>query len=167
LPSGVSTGSIPIPAALRVFDGLAEVTRPAITRLEVKEGHVIALDTLAMHRFDKTVTDALDRWSERRDEYVSMANVSAANTLRSSLFSGGDAMLGRRHRHDGRHVVLEFVLRYVHVCPRHGHGVQPLWIRILEPVQRVPGFYAGLLLLPWNVRLWRRLWRGLQHGGLQ
>jgi hypothetical protein len=81
------------PAALRVFDGLAEVTSGDNT-VEVKEGHLIELDTLAMHRFDKTVTDALNRWSERRDEYVSMANVSAANTLRSSLFSGGDAALG-------------------------------------------------------------------------
>ncbi len=74
---------------LRVYDGLAEVTAGDQT-VEVKEGHLIALDTLAVHKFDKTVTDALNRWSERRDGYVSMANVAAANTLRTSLFSGGN-----------------------------------------------------------------------------
>jgi hypothetical protein len=74
---------------LRVYDGLAEVTSGDQT-VEVKEGHLIALDTLAVHKFDKTVTDALNRWSERRDGYVSMANVEAANTLRDSLFSGGN-----------------------------------------------------------------------------
>src|SRR5580700_4626003 len=68
---------------LRVYDGLAEVTAGGQT-VEVREGHLIALDTLAVHKFDKTVTDALNRWSERRDSYVSMANVGAADTLRAS-----------------------------------------------------------------------------------
>jgi hypothetical protein len=77
---------------LRVYDGLAEVTAGGHT-VEVREGHSIALDTLAVHKFDKTVTDALNRWSERRDGYVSMANVEAANTLRTSLFSGGNLFL--------------------------------------------------------------------------
>jgi hypothetical protein len=76
------------PGELRVYDGVAEVTAGDQT-VEVKEGHLIALDTLAVHKFDKTVTDALNRWSERRAGYVSMANVAAANTLRTSLFSGG------------------------------------------------------------------------------
>ena len=76
------------PGELRVFAGVAEVTADDKT-IEVKEGHLVALDTLAMSRFDKDATDALNRWSERRAEYVSMANVSAANTLRSSLYSGG------------------------------------------------------------------------------
>ena len=72
---------------LRVYDGLAEVTVGDQT-VEVKESHLIALDTLAVHKFDKTVTDALNRWSERRAEYVSMANVGAASSLRTSLFGG-------------------------------------------------------------------------------
>jgi hypothetical protein len=74
---------------LRVYDGVAEVTAGDQT-VEVKEGHLIALDTLAVHRFDKTVTDALNRWSERRDGYVSMANVAAASSLQNSLFTGGN-----------------------------------------------------------------------------
>jgi hypothetical protein len=76
------------PGELRVFAGEAEVTADDKT-IEVKEGHLVALDTLAISRFDKDATDALNRWSERRAEYVSMANVSAANSLRSSLYSGG------------------------------------------------------------------------------
>jgi hypothetical protein len=75
------------PAELRVFDGVAEVASGDDT-IQVKEGHVVAFDTLAVRRFDKTATDALNRWSERRDEVVSMANVSAANSLRSSMFGG-------------------------------------------------------------------------------
>jgi hypothetical protein len=73
---------------LRVFEGVAEVAAGDNT-VEVKDGHAIALDTLAISRFDKTATDALDRWSERRGEYVAMANVGAANSVRSSLFSSG------------------------------------------------------------------------------
>jgi hypothetical protein len=78
---------------LRVYDGEAEVTS-GDRMVDVKDGHLIALDTLAVHKFDKTVTDALNRWSERRDEYVSMANVAPANTLRTSLFGGGNLFLG-------------------------------------------------------------------------
>src|ERR1700722_1708822 len=73
---------------LRVFEGVADVASGDNT-VEVKDGHVIALDTLAISKFDKTATDALDRWSARRGEYVAMANVGAANSVRSSLFSGG------------------------------------------------------------------------------
>jgi len=76
---------------LRVFDGLAEINS-GDRNVDVKEGHLIALDTLAISRFDKTETDALNRWSGRRAEYVSMANVAAANSLASSgggLFSSG------------------------------------------------------------------------------
>jgi hypothetical protein len=77
---------------LHVYDGLAEVTAGDQT-VEVKDGHVIALDTLAVRRFDKTTTDALNRWSERRAEYVSVANVGAASTLSRSMF-GGNGLIG-------------------------------------------------------------------------
>jgi hypothetical protein len=78
---------------LRVFEGLAEVSA-GDNSAEVRDGHVIALDTLAVSRFDKNSTDALDRWSARRGEYVAMANVGAANSVRSSLFSGGGGAYG-------------------------------------------------------------------------
>jgi hypothetical protein len=68
---------------MRVYDGEAEVTAGDKT-LQVKEGHTIALDTLAMNKFDKNDSDALNRWSARRAEYVSMANVSAAHSLSTS-----------------------------------------------------------------------------------
>jgi hypothetical protein len=81
------------PAELRVYEGAADVASGDKT-VEVKEGHLITLDTLAESRFDKTTTDALNRWSERRAEYVSMANVSAANSLRTSMFNGDYSMYG-------------------------------------------------------------------------
>ena len=77
---------------LRVYDGEADVAAGDRT-VNVKEGHVIALDTLAVRKFDKTVTDALNRWSERRAGYVSMANVGAADSLRTSLYSGGSPFM--------------------------------------------------------------------------
>ncbi|HVN04061.1 MAG TPA: hypothetical protein VMT86_06555 [Bryobacteraceae bacterium] len=77
------------PAAMKVYDGEAEVSGDDKQAVDVKEGHLIALDTLAEQKFDRTETDALNRWSERRADYVSMANVSAANSLRTSMFSGG------------------------------------------------------------------------------
>jgi hypothetical protein len=74
---------------MRVYDGVAEVTAGDRT-VEVRDGHLVEFNTLAVRKFDKAVTDALNRWSERRDGYVSMANVGAASTLRSSMFGGGN-----------------------------------------------------------------------------
>ncbi|MGC9945181.1 MAG: hypothetical protein ABSF64_02190 [Bryobacteraceae bacterium] len=76
---------------LHVYDGSAEVAAAGQT-VEVKEGHVVALDTLAVHKFDKTSTDALNRWSERRAGYVSMANVGAAATVNATLFTSGGGL---------------------------------------------------------------------------
>lgn len=72
------------PAALRVFDGEANV-KAADRTVEVKDGKMVTLDSdLALAKFNKNATDALDRWSRRRGEYVAMANVSAANSIRRS-----------------------------------------------------------------------------------
>jgi hypothetical protein len=102
---------------LRVYNGMAEVTAGDQT-VEVREGHLIALNTLAMQKFDKTVNDALNRWSERRAGYVSMANVGAASALTSSSLWGS----GLAGTFPGR-MVLESVLRDVQLCPRHvRHG---------------------------------------------
>jgi len=81
------------PGELRVYDGEAEVTAGDKT-LDVKEGRLVALDTLATSKFDKTAGDALNRWSERRAEYISMANVSAANSLRTAALYGGSGYSG-------------------------------------------------------------------------
>jgi hypothetical protein len=72
------------PARLRVFKGSADV--------ELGNSHAIATGgkmvmlggELAVQRFDTEDTDALDRWSQRRGQYVAMANVSAAKSLLSS-----------------------------------------------------------------------------------
>lgn len=72
------------PAGLRVFDGEATVALGGET-IEVKEGKMLAFGSqLAVAKFDKEATDSLDRWSRRRGQYVAMANVSAANSVRSS-----------------------------------------------------------------------------------
>ncbi|HWQ53336.1 MAG TPA: hypothetical protein VN442_06605 [Bryobacteraceae bacterium] len=72
------------PAAVRVFDGELLVTA-GDRRIEVKEGRMLSLGSdLAVAKFDQDETDALDRWSRRRAEYVAMANVSAANSIRRS-----------------------------------------------------------------------------------
>jgi hypothetical protein len=77
------------PGQLRVYDGEAEVTA-GDKNIQVKEGHELAFDTLAVNNFDKKVGDTLNRWSERRAEYIAMANVSAANSVRTSAMYGGD-----------------------------------------------------------------------------
>ncbi len=77
------------PGELRVYDGEAAVTAGE-KNLDVKEGHELAFDTMAVSNFDKKAGDALNRWSERRAEYIAMANVSAANSVRTaSLYGGG------------------------------------------------------------------------------
>ena len=79
------------PAALKVFGGEASV-QAADKTVEVKEGKMLPFGgELAVAKFDKEQTDSLDRWSRRRGEYVAMANVSAANSLRKSG-SGGSSM---------------------------------------------------------------------------
>jgi hypothetical protein len=85
---------------LKVFDGDAEVTAADKT-VEVKESRLIELNTLAVRKFDKNETDSLDRWSARRGEYVAMANVAAANSIRTSMFSGGSLLNGGMYGNGG------------------------------------------------------------------
>lgn len=73
------------PAGLRVFDGEASVETAGNPSVVVHEGRKLALDgQLAVVKFDRNSTDALDRWSRRRGEYVAMANISAANSIRKT-----------------------------------------------------------------------------------
>ncbi|MCU1276004.1 MAG: hypothetical protein JWO48_3435 [Bryobacterales bacterium] len=73
------------PAALRVYDGgvIAELNGKAE---EIKQGRLLAMDgDLKAGKFDKEKeADALYRWSRRRSEYLAMANVSAAKSVRDS-----------------------------------------------------------------------------------
>ena len=67
------------PAQLRVFSGEAEVVGASGNTLVLKSAKMVALDNpLAAEKFDPKDGDALSRWSRRRAEYISMANVSAA-----------------------------------------------------------------------------------------
>ena len=72
------------PAQLRVYDGQAEVETGANV-LVVKGGKMAALPhAVAAEKFNAKNGDALNRWSERRAQYVSMANISAAKYVRDS-----------------------------------------------------------------------------------
>ena len=73
------------PAVLRVYDGgvVAELNGKAE---EIKGGRLLPMDgDLKVAKFDKDKeADALYRWSRRRSEYLAMANVSAAKSVRDS-----------------------------------------------------------------------------------
>lgn len=72
------------PPQLRVYDGEALVEQGGQT-LALKKGKLLAFNGLFVaERFDPRVGDALFRWAKRRAEYVAMANVSAAKSLRDS-----------------------------------------------------------------------------------
>ncbi len=74
------------PATVKVFKGSADVEMGG-QFVPVVAGRMLSLaDASAKpEKFDTENTDALDRWSHRRSEYMAMANVSAA---RQSLLSG-------------------------------------------------------------------------------
>jgi hypothetical protein len=85
------------PAELKVFHGEAEVDLNGDISV-VKSGKMLPFtQALAQERFDaKLEGDDLTRWSQERSEAVSVANVSAAKSLRDSggmlgsgLFSNG------------------------------------------------------------------------------
>jgi hypothetical protein len=69
---------------LRVFDGQLEAIVDD-ERIEVKEGRLLALNGVGTPvKFDSKTGDALLRWSRRRAEYVSLASISAAKSVRDS-----------------------------------------------------------------------------------
>ena len=72
------------PAQLRVYSGEAEV-ESGTNVLIVKTGKMVAFNAaVAVEKFNLKEGDALDRWSQRRAEYVSMANISAAKYVKDS-----------------------------------------------------------------------------------
>lgn len=72
------------PPQLRVYDGEALVEQGGQS-LVLKKGKLLAFNGLFVaERFDPKAGDALFRWAKRRAEYVAMANVSAAKSIRDS-----------------------------------------------------------------------------------
>lgn len=66
------------PAQFRVYSGEAELESGSNV-LIVRSGKLVSLDGLvAVEKFNPKDGDELSRWSQRRAEYISMANVSAA-----------------------------------------------------------------------------------------
>jgi hypothetical protein len=77
------------PARLRVFDGEAQVVA-AKQAVEVKKSKELYFGpVLSAEKFDNKQTDELYRWSSRRSEYLAMASISAAKSLRDSGSSWG------------------------------------------------------------------------------
>jgi len=72
------------PAQVKVYSGEAAVLIGTETTL-VGTGRLCALGgpTAAVEKFNTNDTDALDHWSHRRSELMSMANVSGANSYNS------------------------------------------------------------------------------------
>ena len=72
------------PARVRVYDGEAKLTASG-KDVVARKGHEVALgEELEAKNFDTKQTDEFYRWSERRDQYVAEANVSAAKYARDS-----------------------------------------------------------------------------------
>ena len=91
------------PAQLKVFKGEAAVQEGIETTL-VGSGRVCTLGVaaVAVARFQTTDTDALDHWSRRRGELMSMANTAGANSLASSGgWYGGGASLANMSQFSG------------------------------------------------------------------
>ncbi len=77
-------------AELRVYKGEAIVVRGGET-LTVKESHMTQLAgvTGSPQKFDSRLGDSFYRWAARRAASISVANLSAAKTLRDSGYSSG------------------------------------------------------------------------------
>lgn len=72
------------PAQFRVYSGEAEVETGSNV-LIVRAGKQVAFDGMvSVEKFNPKDGDELSRWSQRRAEYVSMANVSAAKYVSNS-----------------------------------------------------------------------------------
>jgi len=70
-------------ASIRVYEGEARAGE-----VDVKRGRELSLtgsgDTKEIAKFDTKDTDELYRWASRRDQYIAMANVSAAKSAAST-----------------------------------------------------------------------------------
>ncbi len=91
------------PGRLRVYEGEAKLTASG-KDIVARKGHEVMLgEELEAKNFDTKQTDEFYRWSERRDEYVAEANVSAAKYARDSGlgFNGAtSSVLGSGYGYD-------------------------------------------------------------------
>lgn len=74
------------PVGIKVFEGLARV-QVGDQNIEVPAGKMLVMEgqKASVEKFDKEVTDALDRFSGHRGELMAAANASAARNCRTSL----------------------------------------------------------------------------------
>jgi hypothetical protein len=87
------------PARVKVFSGVAKVQMGG-RAIEVPAGKMLDLagETATLEKFDKSDTDALDRWAARRGELMAAANLSSARNCTTSSFissTGGNPCSGK------------------------------------------------------------------------
>lgn len=78
-----------VDSGIRIYKGEAQVMAGG-TPQTLKEGREMqfAADNVVA-KFDAKVGDPLYRWANRRSEFIAMANIASANTVRNSYGSGG------------------------------------------------------------------------------
>ena len=75
-------------AGIRMFKGEAQIIAGGEAQI-LREGRQLPAATpFAVTKFDKTETDPLYRWANRRSEIVAMANIASARTLETGFRSG-------------------------------------------------------------------------------
>lgn len=79
---GVYRVDVQDPARLQVYAGEAAVTMAGQTVGVTKGKQLLLSGVLVAQKFNTKETTALFRWSARRDEYMAVANLSAAKTIR-------------------------------------------------------------------------------------
>ena len=78
------------PPAAQVYKGEMTVVLPDGKPMIVKKGHEALLgNQIGVEKFDEDATDELYNWSSRRDGYLALANVSAAQAAGNSYTGGG------------------------------------------------------------------------------
>jgi hypothetical protein len=81
------------PPEISVYDGEARVTFGGQTQI-LKRGRRLRLDGAAVaEKFDTKTGDDLLWWARRRDEYLAVANVSAAMAAQPSGYLGGSSWM--------------------------------------------------------------------------
>jgi FecR protein len=135
------------PAALKVYHGEAEVELNGTVSV-VKAGKMLPFtQALAQERFDvKADGDDLTRWSQERSEAVSVANVSAAKSLRDSGGSFGSGLFSSGIMPYGSWYYNPFYSMYTYL-PMNGMFFNPYGYGFFSPytVYQVyqPGYYYG------------------------
>ena len=125
------------PARLKVFRGSAEVETAGVST-PVGSGRMLGLEggKQAVEKFNAEDTDALDHWSRRRGEYMSIANVSSATSLLNTGFSPMGCVPSWRYN-------MWFGMNTYMPCS--GYLYSPYGYGFWSPLMVMPGYWNGAL----------------------